>query len=482
MFRNIHKIVACVVVAATITSCKKDFLEITPKGKLIASTVSDYNLLLSNLDLLNMSAGSGLAQVIMGDEVAAAAPYFAGADLRTQRLFRWDDVIYQPTEIATEMKVFMENLYTYNKIIHEIDDATGGSEEQKKSIKAEALASRAWTYFSLINYYGKPYDAATAASDPGYPIITVADVTESKFTRASVKEVYDFIVSDLQAAIPQLPAKTTHRLRMSKATGEALLGKVWMFMGKFDAAEPLLAAALTGIANAEISVQLYDYNVTFGPNGEFMPVGFFGPNYPTAPNIKENLFAKQFMNNWTFTNSELVLHPQAVALYKPSDLRLNFYSTQPFPSGDDYKGGALRKMGPISAQFGITVPDIYLLLAECKARNNDLSGAVTTTETLRKNRMPAQDVAIPANIATNKISLVKFILEERIREFAMQGYRWFDMRRLSVDPDYKNTVKYTHTLFDEAGNASSFTLRPERLVMRLPQLIITQNPGMQNNP
>ena len=482
MFRNLYKIIACSLAIPVIVSCKKDFLEIVPKGKLIATQVSDYNLLLSNLSLLNMSNGGSLAQAAMGDEVAAANPYFAGTDLRTQRLFRWDAVIYEPAELATEMGVLMENLYTYNKVINEIENASGGLEEQKQSIKAEALAGRAWIYFQLINYYGKPYDAATAASDPGYPIIRVSNVTDNNFTRASVKEVYDFIVSDLQAAIPQLPARTTHRLRMSKSAGEALLGKVLMFMGKFDVAEPLLNAALNDLANADIRVRLYDYNVTFAPGGLFLPISIFGPTTPTAPNTEENIYAKQFINSLTFASSELVLHPDAAALFKPSDLRLKFYTTQPYPSGEVYAGGALRKAGPISSQIGVTVPDLYLLLAECRARNNDLTGAVNIAETFRKHRMPQQDAAIPTAIASDKIALVKFILEERVREFALLGYRWFDMRRLSVDADYKSTVKYTHTLFDQAGNTSTFTLRPERLVMRLPQLIINQNPGMQNNP
>ena len=102
-----------------LASCKKSFLEITPKGSLIAQKTNDYNLLLNNLDLLNIGSG-GLAQVVLGDEVAAVEPYFAGSALKTQRLFRWDDVVYEPEEDAAEMLVPMRNIYTYNKIITEV--------------------------------------------------------------------------------------------------------------------------------------------------------------------------------------------------------------------------------------------------------------------------------------------------------------------------------------------------------------------------
>ena len=96
--------------------------------------------------------------------------------------------------------------------------------------------------------------------------------------------------------------------------------------------------------------------------------------------------------------------------------------------------------------------------------------------------MPAASVAVPANIASQRVSLLKFILEERIREFAAQGYRWFDMRRLSVDPLFSN-VSYKHQVFDMDGKVvATFPLKPERFTLQLPPKVIDLNPGMENNP
>ncbi|WP_316815704.1 RagB/SusD family nutrient uptake outer membrane protein [Pedobacter nyackensis] len=479
--KTIYKFTGAIVVAMLCNmmfSCKKSFLEITPKGKLIAQKVSDYNLLLSNLELVNMNA---TAQVPMGDEVAAIATYFNGAAVKTQRLFRWDDVTYEPTENAAEMEVPLKNIYTFNKIINEVPDATDGTAQEKRSIQAEAMAGRAWTYFLLINYFGKPYHPGTAATDPGFPIILKADVTETKFTRASVMEVYKFIVDDLIKAMPDLPLKTSHRLRMSKAAAEGLLGKVYMFMGKFNEALPHLNAALTGINNAEIPVRLYDYNVTFAPGGEFMPIGLFGPAYPYYPNIKESVFGKQSYTYWTSSANELVITKQTADLYGSSDLRLKFFSPAAF-FGPVYPNGLLRKIGPGNTQLGVLVPDLYLLRAECKARLNDLPGAKADVEALRIKRMPSTSSDVPAVIAGEQLPLIKFILEERIREFAMNGYRWFDMRRLSVDPLFSNST-FSHTVYSETGTVvSTFTLKPERFVLRFPKKVIDENPGMQNNP
>ena len=475
----------------TMSSCKKEFLEINPKGKLIAKNLIDYQRLLYNAPFVaDYAAGANMdAQVALGDEIAAVEPHFRGVSygfipydpLRMQRLFKWEDVVYQPEKDAHEMGL-MKTIYLYNKVINEVKELKEGTEQDRKILIAQAKASRAWTNFLMINYYGLPYKESSAATDPGFPIITEADVTATSFTRATVKEVYDFILEDLTTAIPDLPAPLTNRFIMSGTAAEILLGKVYMFMGKFNEALPLLNAAINNVSNAAIPLQLYDYNVTFGAGGSFLPMGPFGPVYPNAVNNTENLYTKQFSNYWSFTNNEFVLTPQAFSLFRNSDLRLKFFSNIPYSASTPYPHGLMRRIGPISVLFGVMLPDLYLLRAESRARLNDLDGGKADVEALRMKRMPLEEAAVPDNIAADRITLVKFILEERIREFAVQGYRWFDMRRLSVDPDFSSTVGYTHTLYKEDGGTTTFTLRPERFALRFAQKLISQNPGMENNP
>jgi hypothetical protein len=480
--RNIKYVLfLCLMVG--FSSCQDDFLEITPKGRIISKTVSDYNLTLNNLSLVNVinAFGVGAAQVPMGDEIAAFDPYFSGVAARHQRLFRWEDIVYEPDENAVEMSMTMQSIYIYNAIINGVMDATDGTELTKKSLQAEALAGRAWTYFLLINYYGLPYSESTASTAAGFPIVKDADVTLTGFSRASVKEVYDFIIEDLTTAIPNLPQQTSSRLRMSRSAAEGLLGKVYVFMGRYSDAITHLNSSIEGIATSSNPTRLYDYNVTFGTGGAFMPIGMFGPAFPTLPNNQEIVYAKQFSNNWAFFDNEIILKPSTVTLYGASDLRRNFYSTSAFYGGP-YPNGMLRRVGPAAVQFGVVVPELYLLKAECEARLNQLPAAVADVEALRRKRMPVVDAAVSSSVAGNQEALVKFILEERIREFAVQGYRWFDMRRLSVDPVYNQTVTYTHTLFDATGNVlENYQLRPERFALRFPQKVMDQNPGMTNN-
>jgi hypothetical protein len=144
--------------------------------------------------------------------------------------------------------------------------------------------------------------------------------------------------------------------------------------------------------------------------------------------------------------------------------------------------GRIRKYGVTWSRFGLQLPELYLLCAECKARTNDLAGAVADVETLRKNRMPPADAVVPAAIASNQTNLIKFIIDERIREFALEGYRWFDMRRLSVDPLFAGQ-NFTHTIYNTNGTTTVYTLRqPTRLVLKFPRDITDANPNMVNNP
>lgn len=477
------KLTALLLFAVALLSCKKDFLEINPKGVLIATKTVEYDALFYGFTMNRADIHPAIA---MGDELAAIQPNFSTSPLWSQRSFRWEDDLYDPGVSSTpEYTLHLSLIYVYNKVINEVLASTGGTEQQKKALHAEARAFRAWTHFWLVNLYGKPYNASSSATDPGVPIITKADVTETKFTRASVKEVYDFIVAELTEAIPDLPVETTNRFRMSRHAAEGVLGKVYVFMGKYNEALAQLNASVAGMSSSSIPVGLYDYNVTFAPGGIFMPIGAFGPAQPSFVDDKESFVSRLTSNNFAsaFFPDVIIIHPQTVALYDSSDLRRNFYKTTSIT-------GMLRRWGG-SSKIGVDVPDLYLLRAECKARLNDLAGAKQDVETLRKNRIRATDssgnpnpiVEVPSAIATDRKALVKFILEERIREFAVQGHRWFDMRRLSVDPEFSSTVGTTHRLYKADGTVeSTFTLRPERLVLRFPLYVIERTPGMENNP
>jgi hypothetical protein len=246
-------------------------------------------------------------------------------------------------------------------------------------------------------------------------------------------------------------------------------------------------AAFVDLARQAVPAQLYDYNKEFALDGKFLPVTSNGPTnnpYANYNDFTESIIAKSFYdgpyNGNGFRSDYLVLTPQTQALFGQNDLRLNFYAAK-FPFNTPNPSGRLSKYSLQYSKFGLQLSDLYLLRAECKARLNDLTGAKTDVETLRKNRMPATDAVIPNAIATNQAALIRFVFEERIREFAVEGYRWFDMRRQSVDPIF-NGQTYTHTVYSDPSAPVVYTLRTDRLTFRIPDYLMLANPKLVNNP
>ncbi|WP_293918779.1 MULTISPECIES: RagB/SusD family nutrient uptake outer membrane protein [unclassified Sphingobacterium] len=472
------------------SACSKDFLEVEPKGAVIASKTSDYELLLNDQVLGVIARAS---HIVMSDELAGYQPLYNPeggiGSVNDRKAFEYQDDIYLPDENFSELSQLQRQLYSYNKIINEVMDSKEGSDTQKKTIHAEALACRAWVYFMLVNYYGKPYTAATAASDPGIFLIKTADVTQTVFKRSTVKEAYDQIIADLTEAIPLLSPRIVSRYRMSQSAAESILGKVYMNMQQFDKALPLFSSAIAKFSNAIIPVRLYDFNTVFIPGGAFFPVNpITGPNRLNQNVDEEVVYLKKFLNFYSYFYSGIPVSPRTAGLFDQGDLRLNFFTRLPFRStGVVYPLNMMRAYGRYN-NMGINVPDIILLKAECESRTGDLLNAVKDLEAFRKKRMKitvADAEKIPADIASDKVSLTKYILDERIREYAVTGERWWDMRRLSVDETYKSTVGMMHYVYDANGKiveSMAFPLKPERLTFRLPLYTINTNPGTEQNP
>ena len=77
---------------------------------------------------------------------------------------------------------------------------------------AQALAIRAFDYFTLVQLYQFNYKGHESAM--GLPLITeqnAAEVAANGCTRSTVQETYDFILADLNKAIELLTATTKER-------------------------------------------------------------------------------------------------------------------------------------------------------------------------------------------------------------------------------------------------------------------------------
>lgn len=97
------------------------------------------------------------------------------------------------------------------------------TEEEQIQREAELRFMRAYFYFDLVQHFGR------------IPLVTEGNVTEIKtdFSRASVADVYNFIISDLRFAYDVLPdvAMQSDRGRATKWSAAHLLSKVYLTRG-----------------------------------------------------------------------------------------------------------------------------------------------------------------------------------------------------------------------------------------------------------
>ncbi|MGN6421450.1 MAG: RagB/SusD family nutrient uptake outer membrane protein [Pseudobacter sp.] len=474
-------------------SCKREFLEIVPKGQAIAINTADYEKILN----ANYLATQFTASVYQGDEMAALQPGFSNLNgsalLRQQRLFRYEARVYDAAELPAEItgeSNYIRKLYLFNKVINEVMGSQGGTEEQKRALLAEARAGRAICNFMFLSDFTKPYNAATANTDLGIPNLTAADVTQTDFKRGTLQEGYDLVISDLTESLPHLGA-ITHRRKISRLAAEFYLSRVYMAMNNFTAARTHLDAAFEEVDKAEIPMELYDYSLVLNPDhqdaeGSWFPDSFFGlTNVPIAADNKEIIY--NINAGWFQFQAvdAFVFSPQTAALYEPTDMRLNLYSPFGLSTGEEYPLAMRRRNTDffLGINVGPSLPDLYLMRAECKARSNDLSGAVSDLEFLRTKRISGTDALVPSGVAANQQDLVRFILDERIREFAISGLRWLDMRRLSVDPVYNDHIDFTHRIYGPDGAVTAtHQLKPERFALKFGERMLSESKGLEENP
>ncbi len=82
-YRNIYsRFIFSLFILLCCTGCSEIFLEVEPKGKLIAKNTNDYDLLLNDPVLY---IASQVSHVVMSDELAGIEPYFsiAGSGIAT---------------------------------------------------------------------------------------------------------------------------------------------------------------------------------------------------------------------------------------------------------------------------------------------------------------------------------------------------------------------------------------------------------------
>lgn len=436
-----------IIISILILSGCTKFLDIKPKDKFIPVTVSDFENMLNSGTVVNF--GDYFWDLLSDD---AFLPEGEPGNLYTKQQL-WGKRIYtfnpSPYEQGANDYLWSEGykrIFYYNSIISNIMDATEGTEANKKSVLAEALLGRAMEHLQLVNVYAHHYDAATAATQAGIPIALIADIN-AKFVRNTVKEVYEQVLSDANAALADLPLKNKlTKFRASKAGGYALLARAYLFMGDYVNARKNADLALS--LQSELA-NMNDYRITIPgpfPNVPGAPLGW--TNIPDGQLNTETIVARHFLRPFGL-GMDVCASPELSALFTDNDKRWTLYYANGWPPAPPFNYMSRYQVkiflrGDFYSNY-LNVPEMYLVRAECLARENKMTDALVDINKLRLNRIvPAAYVAFtPADFSNDAEKVLRFVLEERRRELAFTGMRVIDLKRLNKETRFQKTIKHT---------------------------------------
>lgn len=141
--------------------------------------------------------------------------------------------------------------YNQIKVANDIISALGELEDAgSKNKVAQARAARAFDYLNLVPYFQFNYQGHQ--NDPCVPIVTPETVDPANNPRATVQEVYDLIMSDLNAAIDVLDANRSDKARININVAYGLRARANLYMGKWAEAAADAAKAAEGYTPASI--------------------------------------------------------------------------------------------------------------------------------------------------------------------------------------------------------------------------------------
>lgn len=468
---------------SSLFGCKKDFLDITPKGQLIPSSTTDYRLILDFIGNKN-SVGQkktvlityGVVNLLADDyQVSDSTQYKAMITTDRKLWFQWGkNGGYNPELDDPDWFACYGQIYIMNTALEGLPVATGPQSDKDEMI-AEAKFHRAFCFLGLVNIYSKHYNSASAASDLGVPLRLTTSLTES-LKRATVKETYDQIIKDLEEAVPNLPPNQgIYNFRPTTAAAYALLARAYLYMGNYQKALENATASL-GVTNF-----LYDYNVALN---RIYPVGTSTTNNAfdaafRSWDDKEILVQKETAYHTTlyYYNYPTIWGPTVRALYDTAtDLRFrNYFRTTTTGPGFTFAGHIRRWQDAVYyLQVGLTTPEMYLTRAEASARLADKVNAIADLNALRIKRY-VTGTYIPYNAANyTDAQVLQLVKDERRRELWCRGLRWFDLKRYNALDNANYTIERFFT-------TDKLLPADKEWVMPIGQLYIDQNPEIIQN-
>lgn len=468
MKRNIKFLaIAALTASMLLTSCSEDFLGVDPKGydvednyykneeEAFAGLVGVYDMVRKNSggfeNMITMfNAGSD-------DQFAGGGSSSDGAGIQSFSNY----TINTNTIPQSFWKDYYRGIYRANLMLVKLPGVPM-DETVKARFAAETKVLRAYYYFNLVRMF------------KNVPLI-LEPLTPSQYfnvTQADPAEVYAQIEADLTSSIADLPMTVnaaTDGGRLTQGSARAILGKVYLYEGKNTLAAAELALVngtpggtsqygyslltnyndLWNFSNKFNSESVFEVthsaqgsywgiwggnadegntvNIMVGPRSYVRLNAAFAPDLPSGWSF--NVFTDDF---YTFMQSDprfgatlLDLkalkqagHADYIGGYQDTGYFLNKFMPK---QTDVYSGPGDAVLNYRQNSYAIRLADTYLMEAEALGATGSRAQALLDAVRSRVG-LPSVPVSLNA------------IKDERRRELAGEGHRWFDLVRWGDAP------------------------------------------------
>jgi len=336
-----------------------------------------------------------------------------------------------------------------NYAIEGITASSSLSASVKNQLLGEAKFWRAWLYFYLVNYFGD------------VPVITDIDALEEGLKpRSPVVDVYAQIVKDLQDAKNLLPASypSNERARANKYAVEALLARVYFYQQNWASAE----SEATAVINSGVYSLVTDLTKVFlnNSNETIWQISLAGTSTPAT------IMGSEFIP--ASTTPTFVLYDTLANTFEPNDKRkvnwtnpITYLSkTYYYPYKYKLKTATAGNEYPVM----IRLSEMYLIRAEARAQQNNLSGAQDDLNMVR-NR-----AGLANTTASTQAALLAALEHERwVELFTEFSDRWFNLKRMNRATAVLSLIKPSWKPFQQ--------LYPIPMQDRNANPNLTDNPG-----
>ncbi|MDR2362024.1 MAG: RagB/SusD family nutrient uptake outer membrane protein [Prevotellaceae bacterium] len=356
---------------------------------------------------------------------------------------------------------------------------------------SEAHLTRAILYRSLILRYAKDYEPATAAEDPGVPLVLHYDITERP-ARATVAEVYDQIFVDIAAAeVALIKAGEQNAKYLTRDCITALKAQVYLethqYMQAAQAADRLISSDVYPLVTTRSALN------TMWTNDQSSEI-IFQP-VSTEPSEATNEFGIYISFNGSVNRPYYVPQQWVVDLFgsNNADIRKGVFINQyeidivgvKYPDVwlvSKYPGNPALYTGYSNYAHCpkvFRIAEMHLIKAEALAWN----GASTEPDALAALNVLRTKRGL-ATITAYGDELKREIQEERTREMLCEGTRLYDLKRwkLGVERKAPQNTAFVITVPAEKTINLRKAAGDDFFVWGIPRNDILANPNIKQNP